>query len=118
MNDRKHLSGREFERLLEAVKRSRNEAAIVAYRNARAWLPCWGVTARLMASPLLPSPPIRGVTEPEGSQTMTQETKASRFALKSQQGQIVATPGAIEACSPQHLSRCLYRHSSADWGLV
>jgi hypothetical protein len=31
MNNRKHLSGREFERLLEAVKRSRNEAAIVAY---------------------------------------------------------------------------------------
>ena len=25
MNDRKHLSGREFERLLEAVKGSRNE---------------------------------------------------------------------------------------------
>jgi hypothetical protein len=42
---------------------------------------------------------------------MTQETKASRFAPKSQLGQIVATPGAIEACSPQHLSRCLHRHS-------
>ena len=25
MNDRKHLSGREFERLLEAIKGSRNE---------------------------------------------------------------------------------------------
>jgi hypothetical protein len=73
-----------------------------------------GVTARLMAPPLLPSPPIRGVTEPEGSQTMTQETKASRFAPKSQLGQIVATPGSIEACSPQHLSRCLHRHSRGD----
>ena len=51
-----------------------------------------GVTARLMAPPLLPSPPIRGVTEPEGSQTMTQETKASTFALKFHLGQIVATP--------------------------
>lgn len=29
-----------------------------------------GVTGRLVAPPLLPSPPICGVTEPEGSQTM------------------------------------------------
>jgi hypothetical protein len=45
-----------------------------------------------MAPLLLPSPPIREVTEPEGSQTMTQETKASTFALKFHLGQIVATP--------------------------
>ncbi len=77
-----------------------------------------GVTARLMAPPLLPSPPIRGVTEAEGSQTMTQETKASTFAPKFQLGQIVATPGAIAACSPQHLTRCLHRHSRGDRGNV
>jgi hypothetical protein len=35
-----------------------------------------------MAPPLLPSPPIREVKDTEGSQTMTQETKASTFAPK------------------------------------
>ena len=35
-----------------------------------------------------------------------------------QLGQIVATPGAISACSPQHLTRCLHRHSRGDWGNV
>ena len=49
---------------------------------------------------------------------MTQETKTSGFAPKFQLGQIVATPGAIAACSPQHLTRCLHRHSRGDWGNV
>lgn len=33
-------------------------------------------------------------------------------------GQIVATPGAIEACSPQHLAACLTRHVRGEWGNV
>lgn len=49
---------------------------------------------------------------------MTQETKSSRFAPKFQLGQIVATPGAIAACSPEHLTRCLHRHSQGDWGVL
>ena len=49
---------------------------------------------------------------------MTQETKSTTFAPKFQLGQIVATPGAIAACSPQHLTHCLHRHSRGDWGNV
>jgi hypothetical protein len=37
----------------------------------------------------------------------------SRFQL----GQIVATPGAIDACSPEYLAGCLRRHARGDWGL-
>jgi hypothetical protein len=37
-----------------------------------------------------------------------------RFEL----GQIVATPGAIEACTPDHFRRCLSRHLTGDWGCV
>ena len=33
-------------------------------------------------------------------------------------GQIVSTPGALEACSPVHLRRCLTRHATGDWGVV
>jgi hypothetical protein len=36
----------------------------------------------------------------------------TRFAL----GQIVATPGALAACSHELLMRCLVRHSRGDWG--
>ena len=49
---------------------------------------------------------------------MTQETKAITFAPKFQLGQIVATPRAIAACSAQHMTRCLHRHSRGDWGNV
>jgi hypothetical protein len=38
----------------------------------------------------------------------------ARFPL----GQVVATPGALEACASWHLDRCLYRHSRGDWGCV
>ena len=38
----------------------------------------------------------------------------ARFQL----GQIVSTPGALEACSPEHLAECLARHARGDWGLV
>ena len=37
-----------------------------------------------------------------------------RFSL----GQIVGTPGALEACSPEYLAECLSRHARGDWGLV
>lgn len=38
----------------------------------------------------------------------------ARFDL----GQIVATPGALDACSPAHLLECLARHARGDWGNV
>jgi hypothetical protein len=40
--------------------------------------------------------------------------KTASFAL----GQIVSTPGVMEACSPELLLRCLVRHASGDWGAV
>ena len=33
-------------------------------------------------------------------------------------GSIVATPGALAACSPEHLQACLARHRCGDWGAV
>lgn len=33
-------------------------------------------------------------------------------------GQLVATPGAIAACSPERLRECLRRHLRGDWGEV
>jgi hypothetical protein len=33
-------------------------------------------------------------------------------------GQIVSTPGALEACSREHLTACLARHVTGDWGEV
>ena len=33
-------------------------------------------------------------------------------------GQIVSTPGAIHACSAEHLAACLARHVQGDWGNV
>ena len=33
-------------------------------------------------------------------------------------GQVVATPGALEACPPEHLKACLARHIRGDWGDV
>lgn len=31
-------------------------------------------------------------------------------------GQVVSTPGALSACSPEHLLACLKRHAAGDWG--
>jgi len=45
---------------------------------------------------------------------MTRKTKASR--PKFNLGKIVATPGALAACSPAHLNICLYLHARGDWG--
>ena len=33
-------------------------------------------------------------------------------------GNIVSTPGALNACSKEHLAKCLTRHASGDWGEV
>jgi len=33
-------------------------------------------------------------------------------------GQVVATPGALAACTPEHLQACLARHVRGDWGNV
>ena len=33
-------------------------------------------------------------------------------------GQIVATPGAIEATSNAYRIECLFRHMTGDWGCV
>jgi hypothetical protein len=33
-------------------------------------------------------------------------------------GQIVATPGALEAASPEYRLECLRRHIGGDWGCV
>jgi hypothetical protein len=33
-------------------------------------------------------------------------------------GRIVATQGAIAACSPEYMAQCLGRHVSGDWGLI
>jgi len=51
---------------------------------------------------------------------MTQEIKQTRIPYPSRfpLGQIVATPGALEACDSHHLQTCLYRHSRGDWGNV
>lgn len=33
-------------------------------------------------------------------------------------GQIVSTPGALEACQQDYLMQCLKRHQSGNWGNV
>ena len=38
----------------------------------------------------------------------------AKFSL----GQIVATQGAVSACSNQRLLACLVRHARGDWGVV
>jgi hypothetical protein len=42
------------------------------------------------------------------------KTPSHRFPL----GNVVSTPGALEACSQEHLLRCLARHAQGDWGCV
>jgi hypothetical protein len=37
---------------------------------------------------------------------------------KFELGQIVATPGAMAACSSAHLAACLKRHARGDWGVI
>jgi len=45
---------------------------------------------------------------------MTKHFKIPLFHL----GQIVATPGALEATTPESLLECLARHIRGDWGNV
>jgi hypothetical protein len=33
-------------------------------------------------------------------------------------GQVVATPGAVDACTEEYLFQCLKRHLGGDWGHV
>ena len=33
-------------------------------------------------------------------------------------GEVVSTPGALLASSPEHLAHCLMRHAAGDWGTV
>jgi hypothetical protein len=33
-------------------------------------------------------------------------------------GQIVSTPGALDACSREYMNECLTRHIRGDWGVV
>ncbi len=40
--------------------------------------------------------------------------RVARFDL----GRIVTTPGALDACSPEHLFDRLARHARGDWGVV
>ena len=42
------------------------------------------------------------------------QRRQSRFEL----GLIVATPGALEACSNVQMQRCLARHRTGDWGCI
>jgi hypothetical protein len=46
--------------------------------------------------------------------TQKPKPQQSRFPL----GQIVATPGALNACRSGYLEECLWRHRHGDWGSV
>lgn len=52
---------------------------------------------------------------PETKNGVTCTTTTARFFSL---GQIVATPGALAACPPEHLHACLARHMRGDWGCV
>jgi hypothetical protein len=45
---------------------------------------------------------------------METDSPTKRFEL----GQIVSTPGALQACDRQHMRTCLERHMVGDWGCV
>jgi len=38
--------------------------------------------------------------------------------MKFQLGHIVATPGAMAACTAEYLAACLKRHARGDWGVI
>ena len=53
--------------------------------------------------------------------TATEPTNAAprhRHQPRFELGQIVSTPGALDACTREHLTRCLTRHLTGDWGCV
>ena len=41
-----------------------------------------------------------------------------RYEPRFELGQIVATPGVLEACSNVLMQKCLTRHLTGDWGCV
>ena len=45
-------------------------------------------------------------------------TRPHRYEPRFELGQIVSTRGALEACTPELLTRCLARHVTGDWGCV
>jgi hypothetical protein len=52
---------------------------------------------------------------------MTEEPKPKEFRVPVKLfdlGQIVATPGALDACSLEYIQQCLARHIRGDWGCV
>jgi hypothetical protein len=59
--------------------------------------------------PINPKPTERNYT-----MKTTTENRVNLFTPN----QIVATPGALEACTREHLLRCLGRHMRGGWGSV
>lgn len=54
------------------------------------------------------------LTKKRGNHMTIHQKPIALFAL----GQIVATPGAIEATTNEQRITCLFRHMSGDWGVV
>jgi hypothetical protein len=52
--------------------------------------------------------------EKYGLKTVESRVPVSLFEL----GRIVATQGALAACSPQYMAQCLGRHVRGDWGCI
>jgi hypothetical protein len=52
------------------------------------------------------------MTHTEPANTAPANICQPRFEL----GQIVSTPGALDACTREHMTRCLARHLTGDWG--
>ncbi len=44
--------------------------------------------------------------------------QTQRYQPRFELGLIVATPGAMEACSNVYMQRCLARHLTGDWGCI
>jgi len=53
---------------------------------------------------------------------MTQSTNSEHIDMNKptlfKLGRVVSTPGALEACSRDHLNDCLNRHVRGDWGVM
>ena len=49
---------------------------------------------------------------------MNHMNQTQRCEPRFELGQVVTTPGALEACSNVFIQRCLTRHLTGDWGCV
>ncbi len=49
---------------------------------------------------------------------MTIDNKSAAARPLFELGQIVSTPGALAACTPDYVLNCLQRHARGDWGNV